>query len=166
MVFRNSPKIKPILEFGQSHLTENLKTKPTKKDSCHLDYYFKSYGILKLAQNSVFKINFYPTEKRARVNCSQTDRRGQGTHPSVTEHAREQGGARVCPASGLPTSIPAARGDGGVRRGCRRVQDGEAVLGDVVACSGVAHSGGAKHGGGQGHGGHAGVDSGRPGKRR
>ena len=63
MVFRNSPKIKLNFEFGQSHLTENLKTKPTKKDSCHLDYYFKSYGILKLAQNSVFKIIFIPQKK-------------------------------------------------------------------------------------------------------
>ena len=121
-----------------------------QKDSTHLDNYFKSYGILKLAQNYVFKILFIPQKKRARVNCSQTDRRGQGTHPSVTEHAREQGGARVCPARGLPALIPAASGDGGARRGCRRVQESEAELGEVAALRGMAYSGGAMHGGGAG----------------
>ena len=36
MVFSKSSKIILNFEFGQSHLTENLKTKLTKKDSLNL----------------------------------------------------------------------------------------------------------------------------------
>ena len=47
MVFSKFPKIKLNLEFGQSHLMKNSKTKQSKKDSYHLDYYSKSYALSK-----------------------------------------------------------------------------------------------------------------------
>ena len=54
MVISMVSEIKFILEIGHYHLIKDLKTKPTKKDSPHLDLYFESYCISKFAQNSDF----------------------------------------------------------------------------------------------------------------
>ena len=92
MVISMAPQMKFILEFGYCHLIKNLKTKPSKKDSPHLELYFKRYCILKLDQNSIFISIFFPQKKKqAGSTPSQTDERARGSHPSAIHLAREQG---------------------------------------------------------------------------
>ena len=93
MVFSKFPKIKLNLEIGQSHLMKNFIRNPVQKDSAHLDNYFKSYCILKMAPKSVFNTIFFNRKKTGGRRPGQTDLWVQGD-PHVSDpltRARREG---------------------------------------------------------------------------